>query len=122
MEEPTRMNHPELLPDAAQLPALQLALDSMELTPNENMLLLAAGPRLSESANPMDDLAEAVMAAAPPDAEDEENTQDNPLSALLQTIDQAGPEQRRALVILALQNTWISEGVELPNGGISVSE
>jgi len=115
------MNHPELLPDADQLPTLQLALDSMELTPNENMLLLAAGPRLSEAANPMEDLVEAVTAAAPPDAELDDDQQ-NPLSMLLQTIQEAGPDQRRALVILALQNTWISEGVELPNDGLRVRE
>lgn len=115
------MDHPELLPDADQLPALQLALDSMELTPNENMLLLAAGPRLSEVADPMNELAEAVTAAAPPDAETDDDQQ-NPLTTLLETIEQAGPEQRRALAILALQNTWISEGIELPNGGLSVRE
>jgi hypothetical protein len=115
------MNHPELLPDPSQLPALQLAVDSMELTPNENMLLLAAGPRLSQAADPVADLAEAVSAAAPADAE-AGSAQNNPLTALLETIQQAGPEQLRALVILALQNTWISEGVELPNGGLSVRE
>ena len=115
------MNHPELVPDPSQLPTLQLALDSMELTPNENMLLLAAGPRLSESADPIADLAAAVRDAAPADAE-EGSTENNPLAGLIETIQNAGPEQLHALVILALQNTWVSEGVELPNGGLSVSE
>jgi len=115
------MNHPELLPDPSQLPALQLAVDSMELTPNENMLLLAAGPQLSQAADPVADLAQAVSAAAPADAVGG-SAQNNPLTALLETIQQAGPEQLHALVILALQNTWISEGIELPNGGLSVSE
>ena len=32
------------------------------------------------------------------------------------------PEQRRALAVLALQKTWISEGVALPGGGLFVSE
>jgi hypothetical protein len=115
------MNHPELLPDPSELPALQLALDSMELTPNENMLLLAAGPRLSAAADPIADLAQAVSDGAPADAE-EGSAQNNPLTGLLETIQKAQPEQLHALVILALQNTWISEGIELPNGGLSVSE
>ena len=115
------MIHPELLPSAADLPALQLALDSVELTPNETLLLLAAGPALSEADDPMADLASAVSAGAPPDAnEDAENP--TPFSALLATIAQAGPEQLRAMAVLALQKTWISEGVELPGGGLSVSE
>jgi hypothetical protein len=115
------MIHPELFPTAADLPALQLALDSVELTPNETLLLLSAGPALSEAADPINDLESAVSATAPPDAGgDAENP--TPVSALLGAIQQANPEQRRALAILALQKTWISEGVELPGGGLFVSE
>ncbi len=115
------MIHPELFPSAADLPNLQLTLDSVELTPNENMLLLAAGPALSEAADPMADLATAVSAGAPPDAgEDAENP--TPFSTLLAKIERASPEQRRALAVLALQKTWISEGLELPGGGLFVSE
>ena len=115
------MIHPDLIPTAAQLPTMQLALDSVELTPNETLLLLAAGPALSEAADPVADLASAVSASAPPDAdEDAENT--TPLSSLLATIEQASPDQRRAMATFALQKTWISEGVELPGGGLYVSE
>ena len=115
------MIHPELLPTAAELPSLQLALDSVELTPNETLLLLAAGPALSAAADPIADLGNAVSGGAPPDAnEDAENP--TPFSALLATIAQAGPEQRRAMTVLALQKTWISEGVDLPGGGLYVSE
>ena len=115
------MNHPELVPTAADLPALQLALDSMELTPNETLLLLSAGPALSAAADPMADLTDAVSAAAPPDA-NESAGNPTPLSALLETIAQAQPDQLRALAVFALQKTWISEGVELPGGGLFVSE
>lgn len=115
------MIHPELLPTAADLPALQLALDSVELTPNETLLLLAAGPALSDAADPIGDLASAVSASAPPDA-DEDAENPTPLSSLLDTISHAQPGQLRAMATLALQKTWISEGVELPGGGLHVSE
>jgi hypothetical protein len=115
------MIHPELLPTAADLPTLQLALDSVELTPNETLLLLSAGPALSEAADPIADLASAVSAGAPPNTnEGAENP--TPFSSLLATIAKAGPEQLRAMTVLALQKTWISEGVELPGGGLYVSE
>ena len=115
------MIHPELVPDPAELPTLQLALDSVELTPNETMLLLAAGPALADAADPMSDLANAVEAAAPPDAgDDAENP--TPYSTLLDTITHANPEQLRAMVIFALQNPWVSEGIELPGGGLQISE
>jgi hypothetical protein len=113
--------HPELLPAVADLPALQLALDSMELTPNENLLLLSAGPRLSEMVDPIADLAGAIASAAPPDATEGDEHQ-NPLTMLLATIQKANPLQLYALVILALQNTWATEGVELPNGGLQVTQ
>jgi hypothetical protein len=119
--EPRSMIHPELLPTAAELPALQLALDSVELTPNETMLLLAAGPALADAADPMADLANAVASTAPSDAGgDTENP--TPYSALMNTIAQANPEQTRAMVVFALQNPWVSEGIELPNGGLQISE
>ena len=115
------MIHPELLPEANQLPALQLALDSAELTPNETMLLLAAGPRLANSADPMAELADAVSAVAPSDGgTGAENP--TPVSSLLNTIANAQPDQLRAMVVFALQNPWISEGVQLPDGGLQVSE
>ena len=82
------MINPELLPTAADLRALQLALDSMELTPNETLLLLAAGPALSEPPDPIADLANAVNAGAP--LETSEGTDNpTPLSSLLDTIAQA---------------------------------
>jgi hypothetical protein len=115
------MDQPGLIPNPDELPALQLALDSMELTPNENMLLLAAGPALSEAADPIADLANAVSAAAPKDAVESDESQ-NPLTMLLATIEKADPIQLRALAILALQNTWVTQGIELPNGGLQVSE
>ena len=115
------MDQPGLVPNPDELPPLQLALDSLELTPNENMLLLAAGPALSESADPIADLAGAVSAAAPRDAVDGDEQQ-NPLTMLLTTIEKADPVQLRALAILALQNTWVTQGIELPNGGLQVSE
>ncbi len=115
------MIHPELLPTAADLPNLQLTLDSVELTPNEVMLLLAAGPALADAADPIADLENAVAGAAPPDAGvDAENP--TPISSLLDTIARAAPEQRRAMVVFALQNPWVSEGVELPDGGLQISE
>jgi hypothetical protein len=113
------MIHTELVPEPTELPNLQLAVDSMELTPNENMLLLAAGPRLSQSADPIADLPAAVIAAAPEQAT-EGDEQQNPLSMLLATIRNAESEQLRALVILALQNTWATNGIELPAGGLQV--
>ncbi len=115
------MTQPELVPDPSELPALQLALDSMQLTPNENLLVLAAGPALSASADPSADLASAVSAGAPADSGgDAEHP--TPLSSLVSKIERAQPVQLRALVILALQNTWLSEGIELPGGGLHVSE
>jgi hypothetical protein len=115
------MIHPELLPEADQLPALQLALDSLELTPNETILLLAAGPGLADSADPIAELADTVSAAAPPgDVGDAENS--TPVSALLNAISKANPDQRRAMVVFALQNPWVSEGITLPDGGLQVSE
>ncbi len=115
------MDQPGLIPNPDELPALQLALDSVELTPNENMLLLAAGPALSESADPIASLADAVTAAAPKDAVDGDENQ-NPLSMLFATIEKAEPLQLRALAILALQNPGVTQGIELPNGGLQVSE
>lgn len=114
------MDQPALVPNPDELPALQLAVDSMELTPNENMLLLAAGPALSVAADPIASLAEAITAAAPPDATEGDPTQ-NPLTMLLATIQRAQPIQLHALAILALQNTWITQGIELPDGGLQVN-
>jgi hypothetical protein len=82
---------------------------------------LAAGPRLAESADPVADLANAVSAVAPPDG-DEGAENPTPVSALLDTIANGQPEQLRAMVVFALQNPWVSEGIELPNGGLQVSE
>ena len=111
------MSNLELVPDLNQLPALQLALDSMELTPNETLLLLSAGPQLSQAADPIAELAQAVTQAAPDDAAEGDEHR-NPLTMLLSTIEKAQPEQLRALAVFALQNTWVSEGIELPGGGL----
>lgn len=115
------MNHPELLPTAETLPSLQRDLDSFELDANGTMLLMAAGPELAKAADPLADLAEAIERAAPPDAA-KGNKDENPFLYFLDRVEHAKPEQTRALVVLALQKSWISEGVALPGGGLSVSD
>ena len=115
------MIHPELFPSPSELPALQHALDASELTENELMLLLAAGPRLSESSDPLGDLHDAVAGDLLPGG-DEANPDVSPLVGLLKRIDGADELQRRALAIVALQDTWASEGVELPPPGLNAQK
>jgi hypothetical protein len=115
------MTHLDLLPSDAELPTLQLALDSMELTPNETLLLASAGPRLTESADPMADLAAIVAEEAQADVSTDED-HPSPAAAFLARIEQAQPEQLRALVIYALQKSWITEGVMPPGGGLQVTD
>ncbi len=115
------MNHPELLPTIDTLPELQRDLDSFELAPNETLLLLAAGPELSNSVDPLTDLAGAIERAAPPEAGEGDKDQ-NPFLYFLDRVQHATPQQARALVVLALQKTWISEGVTLPGGGLYVAD
>lgn len=115
------MIHPELFPTESELPALQLALDSCELTENELMLLLAAGPRIAASADPLADLHAAVAGDALPGG-DEANPEVSPLKSLLAKIDSAGEIQRRALAIVALEEPWASEGVALPDPGLNAQK
>jgi hypothetical protein len=115
------MIHAEMFPSASELPALQQALDACELTENELMLLLAAGPRLAESADPLADLHDAVAGDALPGG-DEASPEVSPLVGLQETIDNADELSRRALVIVALEQTWASEGVELPPPGLNAQK
>lgn len=115
------MIHAELFPSASELPVLQEGLDWCELTENELLVLLAAGPRLAQSANPLDDLSAAVAEATLP-ASDEASPDGNPLTSLLATIEKAGPAARQALVIVALEDTWASEGVALPPPGLNAQK
>lgn len=115
------MIHAELFPSVSELPALQQALDACELTENELMLLLAAGPRLADSADPVADLHVAVVADPLPGG-DEAPEDVSPLVSLQATIDRASDLERRALVIVALQDTWAGEGVELPAPGLNAQK
>jgi hypothetical protein len=115
------MIHAELFPSPAELPALQQALDAAELTENELILLLAAGPRLAESSEPLNDLHDAVAADSLPGG-DEAPPDESPLAGLLATIDKADEFQRRALVIVALRDTWAGEGMELPPPGLNAQK
>ena len=115
------MIHRELFPSESELPALQQALDASELTENELLLLLAAGPRLSESSNPLADLHDAVAGDVLPDG-DEASPDASPLVGLLEKIEKADELQRRALVIVALEDTWVSQGVALPSPGLNAQK
>lgn len=115
------MIHTDLFPTEADIPNLQLWLDSMELTANQALLLSAAGPELAESADPQAALASILARETPADASTDEDHL-SPAAALLATVQQASPDQLHALVVYALQKTWISEGATLPGGGIEVSE
>ena len=115
------MIHAELFPSASELPALQQALDASELTENELMLLLSAGPRLAESTDPVADLGIAV-AADPLPGGDEAPEEVSPLVSLQATIDKASDLERRALVIVALEDTWAGEGVHLPAPGLNAQK
>ena len=68
------MIHAELFPSPAEIPALQQALDASELTENELILLLAAGPRLAESSDPLNDLHDAVAADSLPGGDERHQT------------------------------------------------
>lgn len=114
------MIHAELFPSASELPALQQALDACELTENELELLLAAGPRLARAADPVTDLHDAVAADLP--GGDEASKDVSPLVGLQATIDKADDLGRRALVIVALRDTWVGEGVELPPPGLNAQK
>jgi len=115
------MIHAELFPTSSELPALQQALDACELTENELMLLLAAGPRLAESADPLADLSDAV-AGEPLPGGDTAPEEASPVASLLKTIDEADDMGRRALAIVALEQTWASEGVALPEPGLNAQK
>lgn len=115
------MAHSELIPTAADLPNLQLTLDSLELTPNDALLLSAAGPALDDSADPVADLAGILAGETPADASTDAD-HPSPATALLAMVEKATPEQLRALVVYALQKSWVTEGLMEPDGGLQVSE
>ena len=115
------MLHPELFPSESELPALQKALDASELTENELLLLMSAGPRLSESSDPLADLHDAVAGDVLLD-EDDASLDASPLMSLLKKIDEADDLQRRAPVIVALQDSWVSQGVTLPSPGLNAQK
>src|SRR5690349_24664603 len=112
------MVHADLFPAASELADLQLALDTCQLTENELLLLLAVGPRLAKSVDPMDALAAVVLADAQADGA---ALVPNDMShrALATTIERANPLQRRALAIVALQKTWSDEGATLRMPGLT---
>lgn len=115
------MNHPELFPTVADLPTLQDALDSFELAPDEVMQLQAAGPKLSESPDPLSELADVIRSIVPPEAL-EEDKDTSPFRYFMERIDNATSEQLRALVVFSLQKSWITEGAELPEGGLVIAD
>jgi|SRR4051812_39449676 len=115
------MIHADLFPAASELAELQRALDACQLAENELMLLLASGPRLAASPDPLDSLSIAISAEVAEN--DTAPVLDDPaLQALSLTIERADPLQRRALVIVALQGSWAEEGVTLPAPGLTADK
>ena len=104
-----------------ELPDLQRALDTCALSENELMLLLAAGPRLANAADPTDALVTTIRADVQQNDSDPV-LDETALQALTATIERADPLQRRALAIVALQGTWSDEGDTLPAPGLTADK